>query len=126
MKTFIKIILCIVGSMITLIIVFWFSFSYVTNYRKTTCDTSISPDGKYKLILQAIGEPDWPFGSASGRLILKEDKNKISQIDFELRNDGASINSNCWKVIWYDDCVEVILSGEEQDNEQIILYFNGD
>lgn len=126
MKTFIKIILCIVGSMITLIIVFWFSFSYVTNYRKTTCDTSISPDGKYKLILQAIGEPDWPFGSASGRLILKEDKNKISQIDFELRNNGASINSNCWKVIWYDDCVEVILSGEEQDNEQIILYFNGD
>lgn len=126
MKTFIKIILCIVGLMITLIIVFWFSFSYVTNYRKTTCDTSISPDGKYKLILQAIGEPDWPFGSASGRLILKEDKNKISQIDFELRNDGASINSNCWKVIWYDDCVEVILSGEEQDNEQIILYFNGD
>lgn len=112
--------------MITLIIVFWFSFSYVTNYRKTTCDTSISPDGKYKLILQAIGEPDWPFGSASGRLILKEDKNKISQIDFELRNNGASINSNCWKVIWYDDCVEVILSGEEQDNEQIILYFNGD
>ena len=33
---------------------------------------------KYELILEAVGEAEWPFGSASGRLILKEGKNKIS------------------------------------------------
>lgn len=31
---------------------------------------------------------DFPFGSASGRLILEEGGNKISEADFELRNDG--------------------------------------
>ena len=110
MKKFLKIMLCI---------------SYTVNYKKTTCDTSVSPDGKYELTLQAVGEPDWPFGSASGRLVLMEGKDKISQTDFELHNDGGSITSSCWKVTWYEDYVEVILSGEEQFDEQVILYFDG-
>ena len=45
--------------------------------------------------------------------------------DFELHNDGGSITSNCWKVTWYEDYVEVILSGKEQFDEQVILYFDG-
>ena len=57
------------------------------------------------------------FGSASGRLVLMESKDKISQTDFELHNDGGSITSSCWKVTWYEDYVEVILSGEEQDDK---------
>ena len=65
------------------------------------------------------------FGSASGRLVLMESKDKISQTDFELHNDGGSITSSCWKVTWYEDYVEVILSGEEQFDEQVILYFDG-
>ena len=101
------------------------SFSYITNYKKVTIDTSNSPDGKYELILQAVGEPDWPFGSASGQLVLKDGKEKVSETDFELRNDGGSISGNCWKVTWYEDYVEVILSGEEQFDEQVILYFDG-
>lgn len=113
------------GSLLAVIVAFWFSISYTVNYKKTTCDTSVSPDGKYELTLQAVGEPDWPFGSASGRLVLMEGKDKISQTDFELHNDGGSITSSCWKVTWYEDYVEVILSGEEQFNEQVILYFDG-
>ena len=125
MKNFLKIMLCIIGSFITLIVVFWLCISYTINYKKTTCDTSVSPDGKYELILLAIGEPDWPFGSASGRLILKEGKDEISQTDFELCNDGGSISSSCWKVTWYEDYAEVILSGEEQPDERVTLYFDG-
>ena len=59
MKKFLKIMLCIMGSLLAVIVVFWFC----VNYKKTTCDTSVSPDGKYELTLQAAGEPDWPFGS---------------------------------------------------------------
>lgn len=125
MKRFLKIMLFIMGSLLLVIVVFWFCISYMANYKKTTCDTSVSPDGTYELTLQAIGEPDWPFGSASGRLVLMEGKDKISQTDFELHNDGGSITSSCWKVTWYEDYVEVILSGEEQFDEQVILYFNG-
>ena len=108
-----------------MILILGISFSYITNYKKITIDTSNSPDRKYELTLQAVGEPDWPFGSASGRLVLMEGKDKISQTDFELHNDGGSITSSCWKVTWYEDYVEVILSGEEQFDEQVILYFDG-
>ena len=125
MKNFLKIMLCITGSLLAAIVVFGFFISYTVNYKKTTCDTSVSPDGKYELTLQAVGEPDWPFGSASGRLVLVEGKDKISQTDFELHNDGGSITSSCWKVTLYEDYVEVILSGEEQFDEQVILYFDG-
>ena len=124
MKKFLRIVLCIMGLFIALIVVFWFCISYTVNYKKTTCGISVSPDGKYELILQAIGEPDWPFGSASGRLVLKEGEDKVSQTDFELHNDGGSISSNCWRVTWYEDYVEVILSGEEQFDEQVNLYFD--
>lgn len=67
MNKVIKSILYIVGALIVLVAVFWCSIVYVTEYKITTCDTAVSPDEQYKLILQAVGEPDWPFGSASGR-----------------------------------------------------------
>lgn len=125
MKKFLKFMLCIMSSLIALIVVFWFCISYTVNYKKSTCDTSVSPDEKYELILQAIGEPEWPFGSASGRLVLMEGKDKISQTDFELYNDGGIISSRCWEVTWYEDYAEVILSGEEQFDERVTLYFDG-
>lgn len=109
-----KFMLCIMGLLIALFVVFWCCISYTVNYKKITCDTSVSPDKKYEVILQAVGEPEWPFGSASGRLVLKEGEDKISQTDFELNNDGASISSSCWKVTWHEDYVEIILSGEVQ------------
>ena len=100
-------------------------FRYAVDHRKTIWDTSVSPDGKYELTLIEIGEPVWPFGPASGRLILNEGATKISQTDFELRNDGCSISSNDWAVTWNENYVEVILSGEEQFDERILLYFDG-
>ena len=100
-------------------------FRYAVDHRKTIWDTSVSPDGKYELTLNEIGEPVWPFGSASGRLTLKEGDNQINQADFELKNDGCSIGSDCWTVAWMTDYVEVVLSGDEQFDEQILLYFDG-
>lgn len=125
MKKFLKAILCFIGLICAVVLVCGLSISYITNDRKVTVDTSNSPDGQYELVLQAVGEPDWPFGSASGRLVLKEGKDKVSEKDFELQNDGGSINSNCWAVTWYEDHAEIILSGEEQSDEQVILYFDG-
>lgn len=120
-----KVFFDLIGLICAMVLILGISFSYITNYKKVTIDTSNSPDGKYELILQAVGEPDWPFGSASGQLVLKDGKEKVSETDFELRNDGGSISGNCWKVTWYEDYVEVILSGEEQFDEQVILYFDG-
>ncbi len=124
-KTIIKFVLGFVAAIFIIIAVFWGSLAYVSNYKITEADTSVSPDGTYELVLQAVGEAEWPFGSASGRLVLYEGKSRISKADFELWDDGRSIRSSIWEVTWHEDSVEVILSGDEQFDEQIILYFDG-
>ena len=54
-------------------------FRYAVDHRKTI---SVSPDGKYELTLIEIGEPVWPFGSASGRLTLdNEAESTASQME---------------------------------------------
>ena len=125
MKRIIKTVLCIICVVIGMNMLLAGCVYYITNSKKTLRDTSISPDGKYELSLVEIGEPAWPFGPASGRLVLNESDTTISQTDFELRNDGCSIGSNDWTVTWNEDHAEVILSGEEQFDEQILLYFDG-
>ena len=117
--------LCVLGLCLAGIILFWGCIFYETNCKMTVCDTSVSSDRRYELTLIQIGEPAWPFGAASGRLILKEGNTQISKADFELKNDGCSISSSDWAVTWNEDSVEVVLSGEEQFDEQILLYFDG-
>ena len=36
-----KFMLCIMGSLIALFVVFWCCISYTVNYKKITCDTSV-------------------------------------------------------------------------------------
>lgn len=79
MKKHIRIALfaiCVVIGMNFLLIGY---FRYAVDHRKTI---SVSPDGKYELTLIEIGEPVWPFGSASGRLTLdNEDESTASQVE---------------------------------------------
>ena len=125
MKKIMKFVLGFVAAIFIIIAAFWGSFVYVSEYKITKADTSVSPDGTYELVLQAVGEADFPFGPASGRLVLYKGKRRISQAGFELFDDGRSIRSNIWEVTWHEDYVAVILSGDEQSDEQIILYFDG-
>lgn len=125
MKKTLKFVLGFVAVVFIILAVFLGSFVYVSDYKITKVDTSVSPDGTYELVLQAVGEADFPFGSASGRLVLYEGKSRISRSDFELWDDGGSIRSEIWDITWHGDYVEVVLSGDEQFDEQIILYFDG-
>ena len=123
MKKVMKAICAAALAVFGLIAIFWTSIVYVTEYKKEIRDISVSPDGKYELELAAVGEPDWPFGSAKGKLILNEGEKKIGQADFELRNDGGMITERCWKATWYEERVEVVLSGAEQPEQTVTLYF---
>lgn len=125
MKWRLKTAFCLICMVIGLILLLAGCFYYEMNYKKTIRDTSVSPDGIYELALIEIGEPAWPFGPASGRLVLNEDDTRISETIFRLANDGCSISSNDWTVTWNEDHAEVILSGEEQFEEQILLYYDG-
>ncbi len=119
------IIFVIFGTFEIIAAIFFGSFLFVKHYKVDVVDTIQSADGMYEIALQAVGEPDWPFGSTSGKLVLSKGENVVSKANFEIANDGCRISERTWSVVWHDDYVEIILSGEEQYDELVELYYDG-
>lgn len=97
---------------------------YQLELKPSEVDRKESPTGEYVLILDAVGEPAWPFGPASGKLVLKKNKKTVKKLNFQIANDGGNIGKDSWLVSWKDDNVEVILSGCEQPDEKYVIYFD--
>ena len=49
----------------------------------------------------------------------------ITKYPFYVLNDGCSVHQDSWEVTWTDTYVKVVISGEEQNDDQYILYFDG-
>lgn len=98
---------------------------YGLQYAVNTVDESESPDGKYTLLLQSVGTPVF-FSSADGRLVLKEGKKKIAVREFTLSDDGGAVRKDIWQVSWGENYVYAVISGDEQNDELIEMYYNGD
>lgn len=99
-------------------------FYYVIVFKVSNVDTSVSSDGEYSLTMQAVGEPLF-FGPADGQFILKKGEKRISKVKFSLRDDGGNISQDTWQVTWKKNQVEIIIYGEEQNDEQFLLFFDG-
>ncbi len=82
-------------------------------------------NGAYCVMLIADGSPEWPFGPQDGRILLERDGSKIAEASFSLANDGKYMGADNWRVEWQEDAVLVTISGEEQPDEQLMLYYAG-
>lgn len=88
----------------------------------------LSPDGNYTLVIRAVGEPGFSFGTDQLEVTLfemipeSERPSKYYRASFraDVANDGARAE---YKVEWLDDGVQVVLSGEEQPTAYYILPF---
>ena len=100
------------------------SYVYVTKYKITDIDSSVSPDGKYEVLFQSVGDPDWPFGHSHARITLKQDDKSIKQFKLDVANDGGVLHPENWHVSWDDTCVIITISGEEQDDALYTLYYD--
>lgn len=101
------------------------SFTYTTKYKIHDVASYTSPDGKYELLFQQVGDPDWPFGHTHARLVLQDEAGTIAKYSFDIADDGANASSDLCQVTWKATQVEAVISGEEQNDNQYILYFNG-
>ncbi len=95
----------------------------IEDRKPVTVDTQTN--GAYCVRLIAVGSPDWPFGSQNGLVILERDGSKIAEQYFTLSNDGKNMGADNWRVSWWEDGVLVTISGEEQPDEQLMLYYAG-
>ncbi|MBQ0125708.1 MAG: hypothetical protein KBS59_05220 [Clostridiales bacterium] len=126
-KTLKIVIISVLALIIVAIVVKNVRFYYLTNVKMTEIDKSVSPDGKYSLVLMQVGEPEWPFGATHGALVLSEildggTEKIISKTNITIQDDGSILFPSRWAVSWEDDGAHVTLNGSEQEDEHIIIY----
>ena len=98
---------------------------YITKLRVIDICEYMNKDNGYKVIFQAVGEPEWPFGATKIRVTLVDSRNrKIEQFEEEINDDGAIAREENIEITWHKDYVEIILKGGEQkDSIHTIKYY---
>ena len=100
-------------------------FIYITKFKITDVTEFVNEENKYKIIFQAVGEPEWPFGRTKVKVTLVNSYNmKIKSFKEYIRDDGATASKYNIDVNWKDNYVEVILKGSEQKDDIHILKYN--
>ena len=120
-----KYVVIIVGILVMVVLLPLGYVRYKTRYEAEQISVSTSPDGDYELVIYSVGEPDFPFGPAHGRLVLKDKEKTVAYMPFEVANDGARFYGNDLETTWYIDRVEVVVAGSEQHDELMTLRFDG-
>lgn len=111
---------CIISAIVIILIPFLF-FVGINIIDKIPRTIDIQKNNTYTIELQAIGSPEWLFGSQDGRIVLKKDNKIIEKEKFLLRNDGKKMDEYNWKVSWKNDLVTVTIIGEEQEDETYVF-----
>ncbi len=123
MKTFLKEIGILFGVVILILSIGMMFLMYELNYKKV--EISQSTEGDYTISMYQIGEPAWPFGPVHGKFVLRKDGRKLNTYSFLVSNDGGGLTSGNAIFKWTDNCVEIRVSGEEQEDMLYILGFDG-
>jgi hypothetical protein len=87
-KPTVRVILGMVAFFNILIMILAGSFTYTTRYKIHDVASYTSPDGKYELLFQQVGDPDWPFGHTHARLVLKDEAGTIAFPGGLYQDDG--------------------------------------
>ena len=125
MKRIGKLPLLIAAILIGLVLLLLISFWYVTSFKHTDVDTQVSTDGRCQLTLQMEGEPEWPFGSTDGRIIVSYDDKVIKKINFTVQDDGSMLTKGNWEIAWGVAGVQITLKGSEQENRVLQVMYDG-
>lgn len=85
-----------------------------------------SPDVKYSLVFEQMGDPAWPFGPTDVRLTLKNQDGKIiEQLSTQLIDDGANAGEhNIASISWNDNGVVIVLRASEMKDKEILIAYN--
>ncbi len=120
----VKTVLAVIGGITVVAVLLAAVLVYEVNYAVRTVDTSTSPDGRFTLELQSVGEPLF-FSSADARLVLRLGRYEVLHMDTSIADDGGQVRPTSWQVSWEDTGVEVRLRGSEQSDELVTMGFDG-
>ena len=116
MKRIPKHIIITIGCVIFVIAILCGSILYQIFWEKTTIAIIENEERGYTVELQEVGTA-FLFGPSSVRVILKNSSGRvIDRFTDKIQNDGGTLDEGNISVSWHAGCVEVVLSGEEQEN----------
>lgn len=124
MKKVIKIILIIIATIFVILGIFISYYIYITKIKVNNISEYTNPINKYTVLFQAVGEPEWPFGKTKVKITLLDDnKKEIESFTYHISDDGAMAREENIDVRWFENYVEVTMSGSEQDDDIYKMYF---
>lgn len=97
---------------IILVIPYIFELSYGKKFS--------SPDNHYKVFIKNNGA--FLFGSHD-IVIYAKDRWTVFEYNTDIANDGKPLNSSNYNVEWTEDIAYITLSGEDQDDEDLMVDF---
>lgn len=97
---------------------------YITKYRLTEVGVETSYNGKHEVVFYEKGEPQFPFGSTTVRVVVREvDGETIEDFTTTINDDGAILHESNWKVDWYPGGLDITLKGSEQEDRVYPVYY---
>lgn len=93
-------------------------YIYDTEYKVTKVSEYTNPTNQYNVVFQAVGAPEWPFGSTQIKITLLDDVKKVvKSFKYYINDDGARAGEHNIHVKWFENYVEITLSGSEQEDD---------
>ena len=112
-----KLLIGVIALIVAIPFILIILFIYNIKFKTTDIKTYTNQQNNYKVVFKQIGEPEWPFGRTKVKVVLLNKNNwRIDSITDYISNDGKNAGEENIVVIWYNDRVEVVLSGEEQSD----------
>ena len=107
---------------ITIILILLFiigNFIYNIEFKPKKISTILNDNYHYAVEFKSIGEPAWPFGPQKVKVTIYKNLKKVKTYNKKIFNDGAQCTKENFMVIWLDDRMKIVLSGDEQKDEII-------
>ena len=123
MKVF-KTAVAIMGILIGTLLIIGLLFAYETRWKLTDVGTEISPDGRYSIRFQEVGEPDFPFGNSHAKVTVYDGKAAIKTFREDISDDGGSFIEDNYSVKWIPDGVVITFRGSEQEDHEISVMYD--
>ena len=116
-----KVIITLIIIPILVILLIIGNFIYTIEFKQIEIETIYNKNNNYKVVFKSVGEPAWPFGPQKVNVIVYNGNKIIKTYNRKIFNDGAQCDKENFMVIWLDDRIKIVLSGDEQKDEIIEL-----
>ncbi len=120
-KAVIMIILILAGILLGLGLL----IKYETSWRLSNVGVEESPDGKYIILFQEVGSPDFPFGSSHAKVTVYDGNKEITSFREDIADDGAVFRPDNYSVEWMEYGVVITFMGSEQGDREVEVFYDG-